>query len=237
MYGIRSARDTLNLKNSDLPFGGACLRVSASILPVNSCCIVVSCKIVFTSCTFAKELLKSQDFRSSSFFWVKKLGGFLKNPLDRYRDPYHRSTSWTQWDFRVSSVLKSEKFPKIQTIIEKNLFSDDSSIFSRYFLFEKESVCLETDADGNAVFRDLEGVELYRGKADGQSRYFSEFYCKVKDGVISVKFPIQEVVDHYPNCDGEYDRLSAVSYSVAESIRRARTLRGQTPRGLLFVAL
>ena len=68
-------------------------------------------------------------------------------------------------------------------------------------------MCLETDADGNAVFRDLEGVELYRGKADGQGR-----------GLY-------------------YDRLSAVSYSVAESIRRARTLRGQTPRGLLFVAL
>lgn len=83
-----------------------------------------------------------------------------------------------------------------------------------YFLgmfFEKKSVCLEADADGNAVFRDLEGVELYRGKADGQGRDFSEFYCKVKDGVISVKFPIQEVVDHYPNCDGEYDRYSYIT--------------------------
>lgn len=53
MYWIRSARDTLNLKNSDLHFGGACLRVSASILPVNCCCIAHFCKIVSTSCTFA----------------------------------------------------------------------------------------------------------------------------------------------------------------------------------------
>ena len=87
----------------------------------------------------------------------------------------------------------------------------DSPIFSLYILFEKENVCLEADADGNAIFSDANGVELYRSKADGQGRYFSEFYCEVRDGVISVRFPIQEVVDHYPNCDGEYDRYSYIT--------------------------
>ena len=87
----------------------------------------------------------------------------------------------------------------------------DSPIFSLSILFEQEHVCLEADAYGNAIFSDLEGVELYRDKADGQGRYFSEFYCQVKDGAISVRFPIQEVVDHYPNCDGEYDRYSYIT--------------------------
>lgn len=87
----------------------------------------------------------------------------------------------------------------------------DSPIFSLYILFEKENVCLEVDADGNAIFSDANGIELYRDKADGQGRYFSEFYCEVRDGAISVRFPIQEVVDHYPNCDGEYDRYSYIT--------------------------
>jgi hypothetical protein len=87
----------------------------------------------------------------------------------------------------------------------------DSPIFSLSILFEQEHVCLEADAYGNAIFSDLEGVELYRDKADGQGRYFSEFYCQVRDGAISVRFPIQEVVDHYPNCDGEYDRYSYIT--------------------------
>lgn len=87
----------------------------------------------------------------------------------------------------------------------------DSPVFSLYILFEKENVCLEVDADGNAIFSDVNGVELYRDKADGQGHYFSEVYCKVSDGTIFVRFPIQEIVDHYPNCDGEYDRYSYIT--------------------------
>ena len=87
----------------------------------------------------------------------------------------------------------------------------DSPLFSSYIFFENEKVCLEVDADGSAIFYDENGVELYRDKADGQGRYFCEVYCEVRDGVISVRFPIQEVVDHYPNCDGEYDRYSYIT--------------------------
>ena len=87
----------------------------------------------------------------------------------------------------------------------------DSPIFSRCILFEQEKVYLKADAEGNAVFFDADGAELYRDKADGQGRYFSEFYCQVRDGVIHVRFPIQEVVDHYPHCNGEYDRYSYIT--------------------------
>ena len=87
----------------------------------------------------------------------------------------------------------------------------DSRIYSLCIFFEKENVRLEADVYGNAIFYDANGTELYRDKADGQGRYFCEFYCKVNGSVISVRFPIQEVVDHYPNCDGEFDRYSYIT--------------------------
>ena len=87
----------------------------------------------------------------------------------------------------------------------------DSPVFTLCIFFEKENVCLKVDADGNTIFSDVNGIELYRDKADGKGRFFSEVYCKVRDGVISVRFPVQEIVDHYPNCDGEYDRYSYIT--------------------------
>ena len=88
---------------------------------------------------------------------------------------------------------------------------DDSFIFFSYIFFEKENVYLQANEDGNVIFSDVNGIELFRDKADGQGRCFFEFYCEVKNGTISVRFPIQEVIDHYPNCDGEYDRYSYIT--------------------------
>ena len=104
-----------------------------------------------------------------------------------------------------SSKLSGEK----NYSIERERY--DSPIIPFYVLFEQEGVYLEADADGNSAIFSLDGVELFRDKADGQGRYFSEFCCTVKDGVIRVRFPIQEVIDHYPNCDGEYDRYSYIT--------------------------
>jgi len=74
--------------------------------------------------------------------------------------------------------------------------------------FTAEKVILEIDRNGNAVFCDAEGIELYREKAVGPERYFSKVFCMAYKGRICVRFPITELVDHYPNCDGEYDRWS-----------------------------
>ena len=74
--------------------------------------------------------------------------------------------------------------------------------------FEKENVILTADAMGNAVFADSEGNEIYKGKAEGENRYFSRIYVSVTNGKICVRFPVTETIDHYPNCDGEYDRYS-----------------------------
>ncbi len=75
-------------------------------------------------------------------------------------------------------------------------------------LFEKENITLTADALGNAVFQNAEGDEIFKDKAEGKKRYFSSIYVSVKDSKICVRFPITETIDHYPNCDGEYDRYS-----------------------------
>ncbi len=76
-------------------------------------------------------------------------------------------------------------------------------------LFEKENVVFTADAHGNATFMTLDGKEIRKDKAEGKG-YFSSIYCLVKDNTITVRFPIKKTVDHYPNCDGEYDRWSEV---------------------------
>ncbi|MBQ8860823.1 MAG: hypothetical protein IJ015_05770 [Ruminococcus sp.] len=76
-------------------------------------------------------------------------------------------------------------------------------------LFEKENIVLTADSHGNATFENTDGTKILSGKAEC-SRIFSEIYCKVQDNVITVRFPVMKTIDHYPNCDGEYDRYSEV---------------------------
>lgn len=74
-------------------------------------------------------------------------------------------------------------------------------------LFENEGVVLTADIYGNYTFANPDGTVISKGKAESD-RCFMFIYCSVKDNVINVRFPITETVDHYPNCDGEYDRYS-----------------------------
>ncbi len=76
-------------------------------------------------------------------------------------------------------------------------------------LFERENIVLTADVHGNAIFMDLDGKEIKKEKAQSD-RLFSKIYCLVKEGAITVRFPITKTVDHYPNCDGEYDRYSEI---------------------------
>lgn len=80
--------------------------------------------------------------------------------------------------------------------------NDEITVF-----FENENIVLSADAHGNAIFCNTDGIEILRDKAQSD-RYFSFIYCTVKDGTISVRFPVTETIDHYPNCDGEHDRYS-----------------------------
>lgn len=78
-------------------------------------------------------------------------------------------------------------------------------------LFEKEGILLRADPQGNAVFCNLQGEEICRGKADGKDRYFTKIYCRVTDNAILVRFPRTKWVDNYPHCDGEYDRWDEIT--------------------------
>lgn len=73
--------------------------------------------------------------------------------------------------------------------------------------FENEGVVLTADRAGNYTFAKADGTVIKNGKAESD-RCFMFIYCSVKDNVINVRFPVTETVDHYPNCDGEYDRYS-----------------------------
>ena len=87
----------------------------------------------------------------------------------------------------------------------------DSPIVPVYVLFSQEGISLEADACGNAVFYALDGTEVSRQKADGQGKCFTTLRCQVCQGTITVRFLIQEEIDHYPHCDGEHDRYSYIT--------------------------
>lgn len=93
-------------------------------------------------------------------------------------------------------------------IYEAEVNFDCENMIPAKVLFEKEKITLTADAMGNTSFTDSEGNEVYKGKAVSENRYFSKFYVSVKDGKICVRFPVTETIDHYPNCDGEYDRYT-----------------------------
>lgn len=91
-------------------------------------------------------------------------------------------------------------------------------------LFEKEQVILYADTDGNAVFSAVDGVELYKTKAEETERRYLDFFCQVSGSTITVKFRTVKYIDHYPHCDGEHDRWSRiivsespVSYTIADA--------------------
>ncbi|MBQ8796279.1 MAG: hypothetical protein IJZ54_07645 [Clostridia bacterium] len=91
---------------------------------------------------------------------------------------------------------------------EAEVAFDYENLISVKLLFLKENITLTADATGNAIFTDSEGKEILKDKAQGENKYFSKVFVSVKDSKICVRFPVTETIDHYPNCDGEYDRYS-----------------------------
>ena len=104
-----------------------------------------------------------------------------------------------------SSTMSGDKEYSIEKV------HPDSLTQPIYILLQQEGVYLEADAHGNAAIYNMDGVELFRDKADGKGKCFFGIYCRVSNRVITVSFPIQEVIDHYPHCDGEYDRYSYIT--------------------------
>ncbi len=73
--------------------------------------------------------------------------------------------------------------------------------------FENENISLKADHLGNAVFFNNDGEEILSAKTEYRHR-FQLFACKVTQNDIILRFPTTIEIDHYPHCDGEYDRWS-----------------------------
>ena len=63
---------------------------------------------------------------------------------------------------------------------------------------------IEATQKGEVIFRDMEGKELCR--CEEQEQAYREIRLLWKQGELSLQFGATEFIDHYPNCDGEYDR-------------------------------
>ena len=76
-------------------------------------------------------------------------------------------------------------------------------------LFEREGIVLHADRDGNATFCDLDGNVICRDRAES-TKCFSRVRARVHEGCAVAEFLATKWIDHYPHCDGEYDRWSEV---------------------------
>lgn len=80
-------------------------------------------------------------------------------------------------------------------------------------LFEKQSINVSVEAEGEVNFLDEKGVLLTASKLpkieEGRGVY-ENVVCKADENSITLEFPIVKWIDNYPNCDGEYDRWDSV---------------------------
>ncbi len=75
--------------------------------------------------------------------------------------------------------------------------------------FEAENVIAKIEADGVVEFLNVQENVLASvdiPKQTGGKEKYTEVWCATENSVITLKFPIVEWIDNYPNCDGEHDR-------------------------------
>ena len=75
--------------------------------------------------------------------------------------------------------------------------------------FENEGVVAVIEAKGSVEFYNTADELLAKGDVtenSGGREVYEEVFASVDDRAITLKFPIYEWIDNYPNCDGEHDR-------------------------------
>ena len=77
-------------------------------------------------------------------------------------------------------------------------------------LFLAENILLMANREGNALFLDMDGKELYKDCAEAEDTFFSRIECKASKNILTVCFVRTKTVDNYPHCDGEYDRWDEI---------------------------
>lgn len=95
---------------------------------------------------------------------------------------------------------------------DKKCFQIASGFISETtILFEKENSVAVIQAKGRVEFYNMEGELLSIGElppVESGKGVYQEICCQVVNSTIVLQFPIYEWIDHYPDCDGEYDRWS-----------------------------
>ena len=96
-------------------------------------------------------------------------------------------------------------------VYEEKLEFDCETKPSVTVLFSKEGVILQADNNGNSVFFDSEGNELFKARAEYEEKSRFSWICfHSGKNVITVNFTVTKLVDNYPHCDGEYDRWDEI---------------------------
>ena len=101
-------------------------------------------------------------------------------------------------------------YDSTRQIYEEKLEFEGETKPSVTVLFSEEGVVLQADNNGNAIFFDLEGYELYKARAEYEGKAFRWIYFHVSKNTLSVSFTVTKLVDNYPHCDGEYDRWDEI---------------------------
>ena len=76
-------------------------------------------------------------------------------------------------------------------------------------LFEKENIVAVVYAKGCVEFYNTDDQPLASATVpenDGGKGVYQDICCFADGNTITLKFPIYEWIDNYPNCDGEHDR-------------------------------
>ena len=80
--------------------------------------------------------------------------------------------------------------------------------------FPRENVVLTADREGNVLLHSPDGTLIRKDQAVRKDRLFGQVTCSVIGEGIRLRFDVLNWTDHYPHCDGEYDRWTC---TVADS--------------------
>ena len=100
-----------------------------------------------------------------------------------------------------TSVIEDNNFKKYQLAT--------GYISSTRIPFDIAKIALLVEAKGYVKFLDSEEnllASVNLPKQTGGKEVYSEVLYKEESDKITLKFPIVEWIDNYPNCDGEHDR-------------------------------
>lgn len=107
---------------------------------------------------------------------------------------------------------------KYDYIYDKNTAADKEEYTTKYYetvaiLLKEENLMLNVNSNGQVALCDAQEKVLQTKNAKSEKypdRHFSAVLLNVSDNKVDVKMLMQDVVDHYPHCDGEYDRYSTI---------------------------